>query len=494
MRGARPMRSTRRLQNLQSTMPKWWSITNKAEAGQPTLVSIYDEIGFYGLPAGEFLAELSGVDGDLDVHLNSPGGDIFDGIAIYNSLKARRGTVKVTVDGLAASAASFIAQAASPGHLEMAPFSTMMIHDGFAAGIGNAADMMELAGQLNDASDNIAGIYAERTGKPASYWRAKMQATTWYKDHEAVADGLADRIRGKDGTVRDAWDLSVYNADMPDSGDGDGGWEYEDGKWRYDPDGDGDDDSTAAGDTDNSHWDASGKQIKPVPAKPSRPPARDRVTLAPRNVSWQFDLGDRVQPRPGCTHGPGHGAGTVAEVNGNAFGILFDGMEGEGIHHWYVDNELLLIEEQNQNANSGPPPMAAGAGMTGRVDPGISNADVDNSAWDAAKAWHNGRQSDNPSAFYGAICAGKKTGDPDTQAAWALPYRYTPDSPPNAAGVRNALARLSQTQGLINKEEARTKLEGLMKKINPDYEKSGNHVDSGLLSAVLLGALEGGKR
>src|SRR2546430_10099767 len=109
-RGARPLRSTRRLQNLSTTLPRWWSITNGATASEPTLVSIYDEIGFYGVSAGEFLAELSGVDGDLDVHISSPGGDVFDAIAIYNSLKARRGVVAITVDGLAASAASFIAQ------------------------------------------------------------------------------------------------------------------------------------------------------------------------------------------------------------------------------------------------------------------------------------------------------------------------------------------------------------------------------------------------
>ncbi len=359
------MRSTRRLQNAQGSQPRWWSITNKADAGEPTLVSIFDEIGFFGVSAGGFLAELSGIDGDIDLHLNSPGGDVFDAIAIYNSLKARRGTVAITVDGLAASAASFIAQAASPGHLEMAPFSTMMIHDGFAAGIGNAADMRDLAQQLDDASDNIAGIYAQRTGKTAEYWRNKMRATTWYKDHEAVADGLADRVRGQDGAVKDAWDLSVLNA-------------------------------TPA----------------PVENTPAPAPApRETVTLQ----------------------------------------------------------------------NKAPAPAAVSA---------VDDTAVDNSAWDAAKAWHNGTQADDPEAFYAGICAGKKTGDPDTQAAWALPYRYHPDDPPNAAGVRAALARLSQTQGLINKAEAQDTLETAMRKINPDYAP-GDQIDTGLLSAVLSQGLMG---
>lgn len=402
-RGARPLRSTRRLQNLTGTMPRWWKIENKKSAGVPSLVSIYDEIGMYGVPAGEFLADLSGIDGDLDVHINSPGGDVFDAIAIYNTLKRRSGTVAITIDGLAASAASFIAQAASPGKLEMAPHSKMMIHDGFALGIGNAADMRELADQLDDASDDIAEIYAERSGKPAAYWRAKMKAETWYKDHEAVSDGLADRISGMDA-LRDAWDLSVLNSSAKPVGDG---WVQDpDGSYRFDPDGDGDDDATPEGDTDHDYFDEDGNQIKEIPP---------------------------------C-----------------------------------------------------PVPMSAKKAKGKAKKSKVKNADVDNSSWDAAKAWHNGTQADNPEAFYRAICAGEKSGgDPATQAHWALPYRYTPDSPPNAAGVRNALARLDSTQDLANKEAARTKLQGLMKKINPDYEPGDQAEVS--LSALLLGALKEGR-
>jgi len=395
------LRSTRRLQNLTSAAPRWWKIENRKADNAPSLVSIYDEIGFYGVSAGEFLAELAGVDGDLDVHVNSPGGDVFDAIAIYNSLKARRGTVAITIDGLAASAASFIAQAASPGMLEMAPFSTMMIHDGFAAGIGNAADMRDLADQLDSASDNIAAIYAERSGKSADYWRAKMKATTWYKDSEAVADGLADRVRGQDDP-KNTWDMTVFNVDTDgDKPMGDGWVMGADGKARFDPDGDGDDDSTPEGDTDHDYFDADGKQIKDIPPMP-------------------------------------------------------------------------------------------GSKKTAKSDTVISNADVDNSPWDAAKAWHNGSEASDPAAFYRAITAGEKnSGDPGTQAHWALPYRYTPDSPPNAAGVRNALARLSQTEGLKNASEARSKLEGLMKRVNPDYAPDDS-TDYTLLATAMRDALKGG--
>ena len=113
----------------------------------------------------------------------------------------------------------------------------------------------------------------------------------------------------------------------------------------------------------------------------------------------------------------------------------------------------------------------------------VKNAEVDNSEWNADKAWHAGAESDDPAAFYAGICAGRKEGDPDKQSSWALPYRYSPSSAPNAAAVKNALARLDQTEGLTNKDAAKSKLEGLMKKINPDYEPSAS------LAALLLSTL-----
>jgi len=92
-------------------------------------------------------------------------------------------------------------------------------------------------------------------------------------------------------------------------------------------------------------------------------------------------------------------------------------------------------------------------------------AKFDTSPWDASRAWANGAASDDPAAFYNGICAGKKAGDPKTQGAHALPYKYTPSSPPNAAGVQAALGRIDQTDGLTNKAEAQAKLEGLDKQI-----------------------------
>lgn len=204
---SRPFRTTRRPQNLQGTRPGWYRIENKASG--PAQVTIYDEIGMLGTSADNFVRDLSTISGDIELHLNSPGGDVFDGIAIYNSLKQRKGVVAVVVDGLAASAASFISQAASPGQLKMAPHSQLMIHEGFAMAIGDSRDLRQTADLLDKASDNIASIYSERSGKPADYWRNAMKDETWYSDAEAVAEGLADGILGQDAPSN-TWDLSVY--------------------------------------------------------------------------------------------------------------------------------------------------------------------------------------------------------------------------------------------------------------------------------------------
>lgn len=211
MSDKRPFRTTRAIVNLRQGRNDWYRIINATTAA-PAQVSIYDEIGFFGVTAADFVKDLAGVGGDIDVHMNCPGGDVFEGVAIYNALKQRSGSVAVYVDGLAASAASFIAQAASPGRLVIAKTASMMIHDAFGMGIGNAVDMRQLADLLDQQSDNIAGIYADRSGKPVADWRDAMRAESWYVGQEAVDAGLADTVQGgpEPEPVKATWDLSIF--------------------------------------------------------------------------------------------------------------------------------------------------------------------------------------------------------------------------------------------------------------------------------------------
>lgn len=183
------LKTTRTIANLKAGRTDWYRI--KAQAGVATQVMVYDEIGYWGVSAQDFINDLKQVDGPIDLHLNSPGGEVFDGIAIFQFLSGRGG-VTTYVDSLAASIASVIAMAGT--EIVMGRNASMMIHDGFGLCIGNAADMHEQADLLDRVSDNIASIYADRTGKPVADWRAAMLAETWYIGQEAVDAGLADRL------------------------------------------------------------------------------------------------------------------------------------------------------------------------------------------------------------------------------------------------------------------------------------------------------------
>jgi ATP-dependent protease ClpP protease subunit len=186
----------------------WYKIGNAADG--PTQVNIFDEISWFGISAQDFVDDLSSVKGDLEIHINSPGGDAFDGITIYNALANRPGVTTV-VDGLAASAASIIAQAGQTRI--MSPGSMMMIHDALALCIGNEADMLETAKLLGKVSDNIATVYAAHSDTPAADWRKAMIAEGWYTAGEAVDAGLADRLAERPGNgqaVAAEFDRSLF--------------------------------------------------------------------------------------------------------------------------------------------------------------------------------------------------------------------------------------------------------------------------------------------
>lgn len=179
-------------------------------------VSIYDEIGFWGVSAQDFAAQVKGITApSITVHINSPGGDVFDGVAILNTLRSHPATVDVVVDGLAASAASFIAMAGDT--VTMMPNASMMIHDASGVCMGNTADMVAMADLLDKISDNIASVYATRAGGSVNQWREVMRGEAWYTADEAVEAGLADRVGELDTPTKtpakNGWNLSFFNYD-----------------------------------------------------------------------------------------------------------------------------------------------------------------------------------------------------------------------------------------------------------------------------------------
>jgi ATP-dependent Clp endopeptidase proteolytic subunit ClpP len=371
--------------------PGWFNIKMQAEDGtKPLLVHIFDEIGFWGVSAQDFVSQLLEHDGDLEMHINSPGGDIFDGIAIYNTVKQRSGDTTVIIDGLAASAASFIAQAASPGKLFVAPHGQVMIHDGFAMAIGNAKDMRETADLLDKASDNIAGIYAGRTGRDVAYWRALMREETWYSDQESVDSGLVDAILGQaGGAAGSSFDLEVF----------------------------------------------------------------DRVHL--------LGTANNHAPFKG-THTHVHGAFGAGPSNAATDTHSHEHEHDDDANHNPANGHAGGPHSNDHDADDEPPAHDLFSGL-------LLNASVDESSWDADRAWREAGEASAPAKAFAEICAGRRDGPADERKNWALPHHY-PGKACNANGVRNALARFSSTQGLTNTSSAEAHLHAHMKVINPEWK------------------------
>ena len=172
-------------------MKSWF--TTRAQAGVAEL-SIYDEIGAYGVPAKAFIGELKALGDvtDLTLRLNSPGGSVFDGIAIYNALKRHPAKVTITVDGLAASIASVILCAGD--EVIMPKNAMIMIHDPSAMVMGNAADMRSMADALDKMRDGLVSAYQDKTGHTPDEIIQWMAEETWFDAEEALEIGFADQL------------------------------------------------------------------------------------------------------------------------------------------------------------------------------------------------------------------------------------------------------------------------------------------------------------
>lgn len=188
-------------------MTSWYRIENAKQ--RRSQMFIYDEIGSFGITADAFLNDLRETESEeIELHLNTPGGNVFQGIAIYNALRNAPARVEVVVDSLAASIGSVIAMAGDK--ISMAEGSQMMIHEARAMEAGTAADLRKMADTLDRQSTNIASIYASRAGQEVSFWRDLMLAETWMFADEAVEFGLADEILQVKAPTAE-FDLSIYN-------------------------------------------------------------------------------------------------------------------------------------------------------------------------------------------------------------------------------------------------------------------------------------------
>jgi ATP-dependent Clp protease protease subunit len=171
-------------------------------------ILIYDEIGFWGIVASDFKRALAQVDAKtIHVRINSPGGSVFDGIAIYNALREHPAHVVTHIDSLAASIASVIALAGD--EVKIAKNAYMMIHDPWTVTIGNAEQLRKDAGLLDKFSQTILDVYAARSSEKPDDLKQLMHDETWLTADEALDMGLVDEVVDT-SDVKAQFDLSVF--------------------------------------------------------------------------------------------------------------------------------------------------------------------------------------------------------------------------------------------------------------------------------------------
>jgi ATP-dependent protease ClpP protease subunit len=179
-------------------LAKWAESPQAAEADDPNTVSIYDVIGEDMWSGGGFTAKRMGAalraigKNDVTVKINSPGGDMFEGIAIYNLLRDHPAKVTVEVMGWAASAGSIIAMAGDEIRMGLGTF--MMVHNAWGVVVGNRHDMRDGADLFDGFDSAIADIYEARTGMDRAAIVKLMDAETFMGPSEAVANGFADVV------------------------------------------------------------------------------------------------------------------------------------------------------------------------------------------------------------------------------------------------------------------------------------------------------------
>lgn len=191
---------------------KWFEIRNATATSAD--VFIYDEIGYFGITAGDVIKQLNELKvGTLNVHINSPGGSVFDGFAIYNALHSHPAKVLVQIDGIAASIASVIAMAGD--EISMAENAMVMIHRPSCMAMGYANELRAQADVLDKLHENIAQVYVARTGMALDAVNAAMENETWYSSGECKALGFCSAVIASKKMAA-SFDLSAFkNAPKP---------------------------------------------------------------------------------------------------------------------------------------------------------------------------------------------------------------------------------------------------------------------------------------
>lgn len=190
-----------------SALSRWEHDIMAKDGDEENSISIFGAIGedFFGegVTAKRIAGALRaiGAGKDIVVNINSPGGNVFEGIAIYNLLREHKGKVTIKVLGVAASAASFIAMAGDT--VQVAKSGFIMIHNVYVAAIGDKHDMREVADTLETFDKVLVDIYQDRSNLDAKTISKMMDKETWIDGIKAVEDGFADSLLPQDAVKKD---------------------------------------------------------------------------------------------------------------------------------------------------------------------------------------------------------------------------------------------------------------------------------------------------
>ena len=170
---------------------EWYKITNNAS--EISDVYLFNDIGTFGITAQSFIDEIKEYENqELNIHINSLGGEVFEGMAIYSIIQRRKAKTTVYIEGIAASIASVIALAAD--EVIMSDNSLLMIHNAWGGTQGDAKDMRKQADVLDKITNEIAEVYVKKTRLPYNEIIEMMSEETWLTAEEAVALGFVDSI------------------------------------------------------------------------------------------------------------------------------------------------------------------------------------------------------------------------------------------------------------------------------------------------------------
>lgn len=288
--------------------------TIRAGADNSVDVLLYDAIGGWdGILAKDFVPQLNAIKAaTIHVRVNSPGGDVFEGITIANALKAHPANVVVHIDGLAASIASIIALAGD--EVRMAENAFLMIHNPWTFAIGNAADFRKTADTLDTIAGALIDTYVKKTGAPRADVIAWMDEETWLNAEDALAEGFVDAVDSADAegeAIAARFDLSVF-AKTP--------------------------------------AELHERRAKIAAAATTRRPRAGSLSTATEPM---FAVGDRVKSLVDHMPGMKGMAGAIAEANAGSppyYAVNFDEPMGEGNpHKWLSEDEIEAASEDGDS-------------------------------------------------------------------------------------------------------------------------------------------------